>query len=99
MPERKPRPPVAPVAVHVVKAGETVTSIAAKYRLAVADVLRANKLTMDSVIRPGQKLLLPGVPAKRPQRPRPRSRTGTWSSAATPCPGIALAAHVPLGRR
>ena len=39
---------------------------------------------MDSVIRPGQKLLLPGVPAKRPRAPRPRSRTGTWSARRHP---------------
>ena len=96
VPERKPRPPVAPVAVHVVKAGETVTSIAAKYRLAVADVLRANKLTMDSVIRPGQKLLLPGVPAKQPQRAPAPVTHGYVVKRGDTLSGIALAAHVPL---
>jgi LysM repeat protein len=96
VPERRPRPPVAPVAVHVVKAGETVTSIAAKYHVAVADVLRANKLTADSIIRPGQKLLLPGVAAKQPQRaPAPVTHPYVVKRGDT-LSGIALAAHVPL---
>ncbi len=96
VPQRTPRPPVAPVAVHVVRSGETVTSIAAKYRLTVAAVLKANKLDAGSIIRPGQKLLLPGVAPKRPQRaPAPVThayvvRRGDTLSA------IALAARVPL---
>ena len=96
VPQRRPRPPVAPVGVHVVKAGETVTSIAAKYHLAVADVLKANKLTPDTVIRPGQKLLLPGVPAKRPQRaPAPVTHAYVVKRGDT-LSGIAVAARVPL---
>jgi LysM repeat protein len=96
VPQRTPRPPVAPVAVHVVKAGETVTSIAAKYRLAVAAVLKANKLDAGSIIRPGQKLLLPGVPAKRPQRaPAPVTHAYVVRRGDT-LSGIALAARVPL---
>jgi LysM repeat protein len=96
VPERQPRPPVAPVAVHVVKVGETVTSIAAKYRVAVADVLRANKLTADSIIRPGQKLLLPGVPPKQPQRPPAPVTHAYVVQRGDTLSGIALAAHVAL---
>ncbi len=96
VPQRTPRPPVAPVAVHVVKAGETVTSIAAKYRLAVAAVLKANKLDSGSIIRPGQKLLLPGVAPKRPQRaPAPATHAYVVRRGDT-LSGIALAARVPL---
>jgi LysM repeat protein len=95
-PQRRPRPPIAPVAVHVVTTGETVTSIAATYRLPVADVLKANKLTPDAIIRPGQKLLLPGVPAKRPQRaPAPVTHAYLVKRGDT-LSGIALAARVPL---
>ncbi len=96
VPQRQPRPPVAPVAVHVVKAGETVTSIAARYRLTVAAVLTANRLDLDSVIRPGQKLKLPGVPARRPQRaPAPVTHAYVVQRGDT-LSGIALAARVPL---
>ncbi|HYY12439.1 MAG TPA: LysM peptidoglycan-binding domain-containing protein, partial [Kineosporiaceae bacterium] len=96
VPQKAPRPPVAPTAVHVVQAGETVTSIAARYRVAVADVLRANHLTADGVIRPGQKLLLPGVPARRPQRtPVPVTHAYVVQRGDT-LSGIAVAAHVSL---
>jgi LysM repeat protein len=73
-----------------------VTSIAAKHHLAVADVLKANKLTPDSVIRPGQKLLLPGVPAKRPQRAPAPATHGYVVKRGDTLSGIALAARVPL---
>ncbi len=96
VPQRQPRPPVAPLAVHVVKAGETVTSIAAKYRIKVPAVLAANRLDADSVIRPGQKLKLPGVPARRPQRaPAPVTHAYVVQRGDT-LSGIALAARVPL---
>ena len=96
MPQRQPRPPVAPVAVHVVEAGETVTSIAGKYHLTVADLLKANKLTLDAVIRPGQKLLLPGVPVKRARRaPAPVTHAYVVKRGDT-LSAIALAARVPL---
>jgi LysM repeat protein len=96
VPQRRPRPPVAPQAVHVVKQGETITSIAAKYHLTVAAVLRANKLAADSIIRPGQKLLLPGVPAKRPERaPAPVTHAYVVRRGDT-LSGIAVAARVPL---
>lgn len=96
VPQRQPRRPVAPVAVHVVLPGETVTSIAATFRLAVADILRANGLDADSVIRPGQKLRLPGVPAKRHHRaPAPVTHAYVVQRGDT-LSGIALAAHAPL---
>lgn len=43
-------------AIHVVRARETVTSIARKYGVAVADVLRWNQLDGADRIRPGDRL-------------------------------------------
>lgn len=50
-------------ATYVVKKGDTVSGIAARYGLRTADVLARNGLTWSSVIRPGQVLTLRG-PAK-----------------------------------
>jgi LysM repeat protein len=87
---------VNPTAVHVVRSGETVTSIAAKYKLTVDAVLRANRLDAGSVIRPGQKLRLPGVKPRTPQRqPAPVTHAYVVQRGDT-LSGIALAARVPL---
>lgn len=50
----------APVQVrqHVVKKGETLSSIAREYGVSVEDIREWNKLTKDSVIQPDQKLLI-----------------------------------------
>ncbi|WP_262104224.1 lytic transglycosylase domain-containing protein [Arthrobacter sp. Marseille-P9274] len=45
-------------ATHTVKAGDTVSGIAAKYGLSVSKVLGANGLKANSVIYPGQKIKL-----------------------------------------
>jgi LysM repeat protein len=63
------RRPVRPV-LHVVRSGDTLSQVAMTYRVPLARVLRANRLTATSVIRPGQKLLLPGA------RPRARHVAG-----------------------
>lgn len=49
--------------VHVVKRGETLTSIAERYGVAVATLARANKLRDQDLLRRGQKLQIPASPA------------------------------------
>lgn len=43
-------------AVHVVVSGDTLWRIARRYRIALADLMRLNRLSRSSVIRPGQHL-------------------------------------------
>lgn len=50
----------APTGSYTVKAGDTLSGIAARKGVKLADVLSANKLTMSTVIYPGQKLVLAG---------------------------------------
>jgi len=45
---------------HRVRAGDTLSAIARRYRLKLADLLRWNRLHLGSVIRPGQALMLRG---------------------------------------
>ena len=62
--------PVAPAATpapapasgsYTIKSGDTLSGIAARNGVKLADVLSANRLTMSSIIYPGQKLALPGA--------------------------------------
>jgi len=44
---------------HVVKAGETLSTIAAAYKVRVNAIAEANNISNPNSIRPGQKLLIP----------------------------------------
>ncbi len=57
MPSRGPQA-VGPIA-HVVKPGETLTSIAQKYGVSVASLKKANNLRAKSMLRVGSKLVIP----------------------------------------
>jgi N-acetylmuramoyl-L-alanine amidase len=45
---------------YTIKAGDTLSGIAARHGVRLADVLAANQLTMSTAIYPGQKLVLDG---------------------------------------
>ena len=92
-----PRPkPSTPVAVHVVATGETLSGIAERYHLGLSVLLRANRLGADAVIRPGQKLVLPGVPVTTAPRPAPAPTHGYVVRRGDTLSGIAVAARIPL---
>ncbi|MET3921865.1 LysM peptidoglycan-binding domain-containing protein [Arthrobacter sp. UYEF20] len=53
--------PTAPASgSYTIKAGDTLSGIAARNGVKLSDMLSANRLTLSSVIYPGQKLVLPG---------------------------------------
>ena len=64
--------PAAPASgSYTIKSGDTLSGIAARNGVKLADILSANRLTMSSIIYPGQKLALPGsslAPASTPPR-------------------------------
>lgn len=49
---------------YVVVDGDTLLDICAEHKVRLAQVLALNHLRLDSIIRPGQKLLLPAPPVK-----------------------------------
>ncbi len=51
----------APAATHVVASGDTVYSIARRYQVDMADLVRLNTIPSSYAISPGQRLVLPGV--------------------------------------
>jgi LysM repeat protein len=64
----KPKRAAGRPVVHVVRPGDTVSAIAARYAVTTAVILQANRLGRRAMIRPGQKLTVPGATA-RPARP------------------------------
>jgi membrane-bound lytic murein transglycosylase D len=46
--------------VHVVQPGESASTIARRFQVKLGDLLRANGLKRDSMIKPGQTLRIPG---------------------------------------
>lgn len=88
-PAPKPAPapaPAAPAAAsHIVKSGDTLSAIAAKYGVSLASVLSANNLQMRSIIYPGQKILLaaPSAPAPAPAAPAAPAPTATPATGTT----------------
>lgn len=61
--EATPTAEAAPApTTHIIEEGENLTTIAAQYEVTVADLMLVNGLDEDSLIYPGQELLLPGQP-------------------------------------
>jgi membrane-bound lytic murein transglycosylase D len=58
VPEEATASAAAPASEHEVRAGDTLSSIAAHYHLPVEQLLRANHLGRDALLRPGQRLRL-----------------------------------------
>ncbi len=48
--------PSRPAQVHVVRSGDTLSGIAARHGVSLASVLKANRLSMTSVIHPGDRI-------------------------------------------
>ncbi|ADX72706.1 LysM peptidoglycan-binding domain-containing protein [Pseudarthrobacter phenanthrenivorans] len=57
--------PAAPASgSYTVKAGDTLSAIASRHGVKLSELLSANRLSMTSVIYPGNKLAIPGAPAQ-----------------------------------
>ena len=71
---RRSRPAVTDrTRAHVVRSGETVTTIARRYGVSVGSVLRRNHLRSTTTIHPGRRLLVPGAGARPSVRPAGRA--------------------------
>ena len=61
-----PSAPAAGSLTHTVKSGEFLAGIANMHKVTLADLMTVNKLTVKSVILPGQQLVLPANAAAAP---------------------------------
>jgi LysM repeat protein len=53
--------PAAPAGSYTVKAGDTLSAIAARHGVKLSELLAANQLSLSSIIYPGNKLVIPGA--------------------------------------
>ena len=68
---------------YTVKAGDTLSAIAARQGMGLSTLLRANGLSMSSVIYPGQKLKLSGSSSSSSSSTRSSSSSSSNSSSST----------------
>lgn len=69
--------------IHVVSEGQTLSGIAQKYSVSVADIRRTNDLGEDqTILAPGQFLVVPGVRLSKPA-PQPAAATNRGSAASS----------------
>ncbi|UFJ43066.1 LysM peptidoglycan-binding domain-containing protein [Brevibacillus humidisoli] len=54
---------------YVVRPGDTLNSIAARFGVTVSELIRVNRLTPPFLVYPGQTLYIPTRPDSRPPRP------------------------------
>src|SRR5690606_804500 len=60
-PAPAPAPPAPVSTTYLIKSGDTITSIAARFGVSIRSVLDANGLTRASIIYAGRTLVIPGV--------------------------------------
>ena len=95
---------VGPGGKRVVLKGESLMSIAAHEKVSRADLAKANRLSLNADLKPGQVLTIPAAPAPAPKAPakaapKAASKAGAKSAPAAPAapaPTFAPLKLVPL---
>jgi LysM repeat protein len=78
--ETQPVSDVTPATTYTVKGGDSLSTIAKKNQLTKADLAAANNLRQTSVLRVGQKLIIPSKPGQ------PVAQAAAPAKAADPTP-------------
>src|SRR6202521_4158750 len=86
--------PVRPAAIHTVNQGDTLLSVARRYKIGAAELARENKLTVTTKLKLGQKLTIPGT-SRAATQPAPQRRVDA-PVQATPAPQEKVAAVKPV---
>ncbi|MCS7056266.1 MAG: LysM peptidoglycan-binding domain-containing protein [Thermoflexales bacterium] len=101
IPAEQPQPGESALwTLYTVRPGDTLSAIAARFQLKVADLTRANQISEDAIIRVGQKLVIPvgsAAPAMTPSTPAieliplvPLATPMPASEAAQPSPATVI---------
>lgn len=80
--------------VHILKRGETASSLAKQYNVSVAEILEYNNISDATKIKDGTKLMIPGAvikevipppaPVKKTETPKTQTTTNTRSADVVP---------------
>jgi len=82
VPKATPKPPVC---THTVRSGESISRIAARYRVTRAALIQANQLVKPEALRSGQRLTVPGC-----ERPVPQTTAGETPGTEPDADGILI---------
>jgi LysM repeat protein len=91
-----------PSSTHIVQEGQSIWLIAALYNLTVDQLLSLNDMTLESVIRPGDELLIRELPPTPAATEPPATQPATAASTAVavaPNPSVAPLQAVPTQAR
>ena len=77
---------VAPAVVHVVRAGESMHSIARIYHKSITVIARANNLAVDAKLKPGERITIPDI------KEASQAKQGGAEPAASPPAGSVVVA-------
>lgn len=77
--------PKSPVCTHTVRSGESISRIAARYRVSRAALIQANRLVKPEALRAGQRLTVPGC-----ERPVPQTTAGETPGTEPDADGILI---------
>lgn len=84
---------VTPATTYVVKSGDNLWSIAKKHHLSAGELASANHIATSAIVRPGQKLLIPGKStAGAPATPPAKAAAPTAARSPDAAPASARAA-------
>ncbi len=83
--------------VHVVRAGDTLSGIAARYGVPLARVLKSNRLTVSSLIHPGDRVTVSGGGSTRSASSsrKARSKASTSGRSSDRAPDTFLGVQYP----
>jgi LysM repeat protein len=96
-PGAAPTPVAAEISRYTIVTGDTISGIASATGLSVGAILSANGLAHDSIIFPGQAIVLPGAAAAPPAAAPPAAAARTHTIVTGDTIGaIAAAAGVPV---
>jgi murein DD-endopeptidase MepM/ murein hydrolase activator NlpD len=89
-------PPAAGQRVHLVQRGDTLSALAARYKVTVAALVAANRLSGEqAVLRVGQRLVVPATTASPPAKMAPPARTTPEAKATPPAKASPPAKRAP----
>ncbi|HUV93412.1 MAG TPA: LysM peptidoglycan-binding domain-containing protein [Anaerolineae bacterium] len=77
--------PTPEAVIHIVQSGDTLGGIAVKYGVDEESIARANSIKVDSILRIGQKLIVPGLTLPPTHTPEP-TPIPTSAPTLTPWP-------------